>query len=124
MEWYLAVLKQYTRFDGRSHRTEFWWFTLWSFIISLALTIIEIAAGLGGDWGGPLSGIYGLLVIIPTLAVGARRLHDIGRSGWWQLIGLIPLVGIIILIVWWARAGDAEPNEWGPNPWGVLQPAT
>ena len=81
MQWYLAVLKQYTKFDGRSHRTEFWFFQLWSFVISLALAVVELALDLGSDYTGPLTGIYGLLVLIPTLAVGARRLHDIGRSG-------------------------------------------
>ena len=123
MEWYLAVLRRYTEFDGRSHRTEFWWFTLWSVVVSLALTVVELALGIGNDWGGPLSGVYALLVLVPTLAVGARRLHDTGRSGWWQLLVLVPLVGIIILIVWWAQPGGAAPNRWGPNPWGGV-PAT
>lgn len=121
-EWYLAVLRQYTTFGGRSHRPEFWWFTLWSFIISLALTVAELALDIGNDWAGPLTSVYGLLVLIPTLAVGARRLHDIGRTGWWQLLLLIPLVGLIILIVWWARDGEPQPNQWGPKPFAGAAP--
>jgi uncharacterized membrane protein YhaH (DUF805 family) len=123
VEWYLAVLRQYAKFDGRSHRSEFWWFTLWSLVVSLALTVVELALGISGDWGGPLSFAYAVAVLIPTLAVGARRLHDTGRSGWWQLLVLVPLVGIIILIVWWAQPGGVAPNRWGPNPWGGV-PAT
>ena len=60
---------------------------------------------------------------MPSLAVGSRRLHDIGRSGWWQLLLLIPLVGLIVLIVWWAKEGEQAPNTWGPNPWSGPQPA-
>ena len=123
MNWYLEVLKKYVVFDGRAHRTEFWMFTLISVVISIVLALIDVAIGTYGAGGGVLQGIYGLAVLLPSLAVGARRLHDIGRSGWWLLLGLIPLVGIIILIVWWAQESDAGSNEYGPNPWGTLQPA-
>lgn len=123
MQWYLEVLKKYVVFDGRAHRTEFWMFTLISVIISIILALVDAAIGTYQAGGGLLQGIYGLAVLLPSLAVGARRLHDIGRSGWWLLIGLIPIVGIIILIVWWAQEGDAAPNEYGPNPWGTPQPA-
>lgn len=123
MNWYLEVLRKYVVFDGRAHRTEFWMFTLISVVISIVLALIDVAIGTYGAGGGVLQGIYGLAVLLPSLAVGARRLHDIGRSGWWLLLGLIPLVGIIILIVWWAQEGDAGSNQYGPNPWGTLQPA-
>ncbi len=59
----------------------------------------------------------------PRWPWGARRLHDTGRSGWWQLLGLIPIAGLIVLIVWWAKEGEPEPNTWGPNPWAAPQPA-
>ena len=118
MQWYVVVLRRYAKFDGRAHRPEFWWFTLWSFIVSLALSVAELALDVGSEWAGPLTSVYALLVLVPTLAVGARRLHDIGRTGWWQLLLLIPLVGAIILIVWWARDGQPEPNRWGPKPFG------
>lgn len=122
MMWFVVVLRRYAVFDGRAHRTEFWMFVLWSAVVSLALTVLDLALGLYGDYGGPISGVYSLAILIPSLAVGSRRLHDIGRSGWWQLIGLIPLVGLVILIVWWARRGDPQPNEHGPEPWTQPQP--
>ena len=122
MQWYLEVLKKYTVFDGRAHRTEFWMFVVWSVVISLVLTIVDIVIGTYGEYGGLISGIYSLAIFIPSLAVGSRRLHDIGRSGWWQLLGIIPIIGTIIVIVWWAKAGDAAPNEYGRNPWDGPQP--
>jgi uncharacterized membrane protein YhaH (DUF805 family) len=122
VRWYLEVLRKYAVFEGRAHRTEFWMFVLVNLIISAVLTVVDIIIGTDGDYGGLLSGLYGLAVLVPSLAVGARRLHDIGRGGWWQLLALIPLIGIIVLIVWWARDGDRSPNEWGRNPWEVPQP--
>ena len=122
MRWYLEVLRKYAVFEGRAHRTEFWMFVLVNLIISAVLTVVDIIIGTDGDYGGLLSGLYGLAVLVPSLAVGARRLHDIGRGGWWQLLALIPLIGIIVLIVWWARDGDRSPNEWGRNPWEAPQP--
>jgi uncharacterized membrane protein YhaH (DUF805 family) len=122
LQWYLEVLRKYAQFEGRAHRTEFWLFVLVNVAISFALSIVDYVIGTDTEFGGVLSGIYGLAVLVPSLAVGTRRLHDIGRSGWWQLLLLIPLVGLIILIVWWAREGEREPNTWGPNPWAGPQP--
>ncbi len=122
MGWYLEVLKKYAKFDGRAHRTEFWMFVLVSLLISIGLSIIDVVIGTEGDYGGLLSGLYGLAVLIPSLAVGARRLHDTGRSGWWQLLGLIPIIGAIILIVWFATKGHESENQHGPNPWDGPQP--
>jgi len=117
MNWYLAVLKKYATFSGSAQRAEFWYFILFSTIASLVLGVLD---GIFGTFNpesgfGLLSGIYSLAIIIPTLAVGARRLHDIGKSGWWQLIMLIPLVGIILLIVWWATDSKGD-NLYGENP--------
>lgn len=122
MQWYLEVLKKYAVFEGRAHRTEFWMFVLVSLIIGLVLTIVDVSIGTYGDYGGLLNGIYSLAILVPSIAVGARRLHDIGRTGWWQLLALIPVIGTIILIVWWAKAGEPAPNEWGRNPWDGPQP--
>ena len=96
MRWYLEVMSKYAQFEGRAHRTEFWLFMLVSVSISIVLSIADAILGTRNDYFGLLSGIYGLAVLVPSLAVGARRLHDTGRSGWWQLIGLIPIVGLIV----------------------------
>ncbi|GGP39728.1 MULTISPECIES: DUF805 domain-containing protein [Streptomyces] len=111
MNWYLAVLKNYAGFSGRARRKEYWMFTLINFVISLVLTIIGSA--IGAEF---ISYIYTVAVIIPALAVGVRRLHDTGRSGWWLLIALVPLVGAIVLIVFLASEGKPETNEYGVNP--------
>jgi uncharacterized membrane protein YhaH (DUF805 family) len=117
MQWYLKVLRQYADFNGRARRTEFWMFNLFSALIWIVLEIVDYLT-FGSDLtsGGPLGLLYSLAVLLPSIAVAARRLHDIGRSGWWQLIGLIPVIGWIVMIVWCATAGKAEPNQWGQNP--------
>ena len=107
-KWYPEVLKKYAVFDGRAHREEFWTYTLVSVIVSLVLHMVL----------GILGTIYNFAVLVPSLAVGARRLHDTGRSGWWQLIGLVPLIGIIVLIVFWAQDSQPGANEHGANPKG------
>lgn len=117
MEWYLTVLRKYAVFSGRARRREFWMFALINFVISIGLGIVDAIIGTDFDTGsGVLSGIYALAVLIPSLAVGVRRLHDTGRTGWWLLIGLIPLVGIIILIVFYAQDGHRADNQYGPDP--------
>jgi uncharacterized membrane protein YhaH (DUF805 family) len=115
MNWYLDVLKKYAVFTGRARRKEYWMFALFNVIIAIALGIIE------GIVGGPgvLGGLYGLAVLIPSIAVGVRRLHDTGRSGWWILIGLVPVIGFIVLIVFFATDGQPGTNQYGPNPKGA-----
>ena len=113
MNWYLKVLKKYAVFQGRARRAEFWYFVLFNFIISFVLAFIE---GLLAENSGVLTGLYSLAILIPNLAVSARRLHDTGRSGWWLLIGLIPLIGAIVLIVFWCQDSQPGDNEYGPNP--------
>ncbi|WP_424767616.1 DUF805 domain-containing protein [Paenibacillus sp. sgz302251] len=111
MEWYLKVLKNYVGFQGRARRKEYWMFVLFSFIISLVLTIVEAVTGMPAV----LTGLYSLAILLPSLAVSVRRLHDTGRSGWWLLISLIPLVGGIILLVFMCLDSE-ENNKYGPNP--------
>jgi uncharacterized membrane protein YhaH (DUF805 family) len=108
-----SVLSQYSNFSGRARRSEFWFWTLAVFIVSVVAGIIDRIIG------APILQIVVVLgTIVPGLAVGARRLHDTGRSGWLQLLALIPIVGAIILIVWYAT--DSHPdNEYGPNPKGA-----
>jgi uncharacterized membrane protein YhaH (DUF805 family) len=112
LNWYLAVLKNYAGFDGRARRTEYWMFFLINIIIVIVLNVIGMAVKAGAFVGD----IYGLALLIPSLAVGVRRLHDSGRSGWWLLIGLIPLIGTIILIVFLATEGQEGDNPYGPDP--------
>ena len=112
MNWYLEVLKKYAEFNGRARRTEFWMFVLFNFIIAVVLNLIARMIGFLSF----LSILYGLAVLCPSIAVGARRLHDTNRSGWLQLIGLIPVVGAIVLIVFCAQEGEAKDNQYGPNP--------
>jgi len=112
MHWYLDVLKNYTGFSGRARRTELWMFWLISFGVVIALTIIESIIGLPGV----LSGLYNLAVLLPSIAVGMRRLHDTDRSGWWLLIGLVPFIGAIVLLVFFCLEGTPGDNQYGPNP--------
>ncbi|MFB7776644.1 DUF805 domain-containing protein [Streptomyces bauhiniae] len=111
MHWYVDVLKKYAVFSGRARRQEYWMFTLFSLIISIVLTILDNALDINF-----LAGIYALAVLVPSLAVGVRRLHDTSRSGWWLLLVLIPFIGAIVLIVFFAIEGKPEANEYGPNP--------
>ncbi|MFG2308760.1 DUF805 domain-containing protein [Streptomyces sp. NPDC048566] len=111
MHWYVDVLKKYAVFSGRARRQEYWMFFLFNLIIAIVLAILGRAMGTS-----ILSGLYSLAVLLPGLGVAVRRLHDTDRSGWWILIGLIPLVGAIILIVFLASEGKREPNQYGPNP--------
>ena len=122
MSWYLEALKKYAVFSGRSRRREYWYFVLFNIIVSIVLGAIDglLLGTLDSGMGvGLLSGIYSLAVLIPTLAVTVRRLHDIDRSGWWILIGLVPLIGVIVLLVFALLDGTPGDNRYGPNPKGA-----
>jgi uncharacterized membrane protein YhaH (DUF805 family) len=114
VEYYkLVVFERYAQFEGRAGRAEFWWFVLANLIINVLLQILASAV----DVLFIVGLLYSLAIIIPSLAVAVRRLHDTGKSGWWLLIGLVPLVGFIVLIVFYATEGDAGPNQYGePDP--------
>lgn len=111
MSWYLNVLKNYAGFSGRARRKEYWMFALFNAIIAVVLAVL----GLAIESQIPYM-IYLLAVLVPSIAVVVRRLHDTGRSGWWILIGAVPLVGGIILLVFMCSEGAHEPNEYGANP--------
>lgn len=111
-EWYLKCLRQYTDFSGRARRREYWMFVLANFIVGIVIGILESILGSKGIIGG----IYSLAVLIPSLAVCVRRLHDVGKSGWFYFIGLIPLIGWIWLIVMFCQDSQPEANKWGENP--------
>ena len=118
MNWYVKCLRQYTDFTGRARRKEYWMYTLFNVIIVALLAGIDYLLG----WFsieyriGVLSGIYSLAVLLPGIAVCVRRLHDIGKSGWNYLLGLIPIVGPIILLVYYCTEGDRFENAWGEDP--------
>ena len=118
MNWFLVVLKKYATFSGRAQRAEYWWFYLISTLIIIGLSLIDQATGtLDEETGmGLLTTLYSLAILIPSIAVGVRRLHDTGRSGWWLLIGLIPVIGSIVLIVFFVLDSEPGDNAYGANP--------
>ena len=142
MEWMLMPLRRYAEFSGRSRRKEYWMFTLFMLLVSVALMAIEMAVGIAemfGEGGGPLSLIFSLATLIPGISVSVRRLHDIDRSGWWLLGPFIPLIfvgfavatqltwlvgiagglaliGILILLVFAVKDGTKGPNRFGDDP--------
>lgn len=118
MNWYIGVLKQYAVFSGRARRKEYWFFVLFNIIASAVLTIVDRITGTySADASvGLLSGIYALAVLIPSIAVSVRRLHDTGRTGWWLLIALVPVIGAIVLLIFMVLDSQPGTNEYGPSP--------
>lgn len=123
MGWYLTVLRKYAVFSGRARRREYWFFVLFNVIISAVLSMLDhgLASPIA-EGAGPLSGLYSLAVLLPSLAVSVRRLHDTGRSGWWLLIGLVPLIGWLVLLFFQVQDSEPGSNAHGPNPKPVPAP--
>lgn len=114
----------YVNFSGRSPRSAYWWWFLFYLIISVIIAVLE-GGGSGGATeggfsynysGGPIAIVWSLVNLIPAIAIGIRRLHDLDKSGWWLLIGLVPLVGAIVLLVWYCSKGTTGANRFGPDP--------
>jgi uncharacterized membrane protein YhaH (DUF805 family) len=117
MSWFIEALKKYAVFSGRSRRMEYWYFVLFVVIITVVLNMLDLLIGANTRAGvGVLSSIFSLAVLIPSIAVSVRRLHDIDRTGWWVLISLVPLVGWIVLLVFSVQEGTPGSNRYGPNP--------
>ena len=118
MNWYLQVLKKYAVFNGRARRREYWLFALFNLIISIVLAVIDSVTGsLSPEAGmGLLGAIYMLGVFVPSLAVTVRRLHDAEHSGWWLLIAMVPLIGVIVLLVFMVQESKPGQNQYGLNP--------
>ncbi len=114
-KWFMiCVMKKYADFNGRAQRQEYWMFTLVAVIINVLLSII------GGILGTAVIGmIFGLAVLVPSVAAGVRRLHDTGRSGWWMLIALVPLIGGLALLYFFILDSTPGENKYGPNPKGL-----
>lgn len=100
------ALQNYVNFNGRATRPEYWWFWLFAVLGSIVLGMIS----------GMLQSLFSLAIVLPWFAVGARRLHDIGKSGWWQLLVLIPVIGVLILLYFFAQASETGENRFGPAP--------
>lgn len=123
-----AGFNNYANFSGRATRPEYWWWFLFSWIVSIIAQILDGATRVGpvgtqtaaGTFVGIISIIVGLALLIPSWSVLVRRLHDTDRSGWWWLIGIIPIIGWIVLIVFLASPGTPGPNRYGPSPYGPL----
>ena len=118
MSWYLEVLKKYAVFDGRARRKEYWMFFLINIVVLAVLAAIDNLIGIRIHQAGVglLQSLYSLAVLIPSIAVTVRRLHDTGRTGWWILIGLIPFIGGIILLIFMVLDSEPGTNQYGPNP--------
>ena len=122
MNWYLEVLRKYAVFGGRARRTEYWMFALGNVVVSMLLAFVDRSLGMSVSYGvGTLSSLYALAVLIPSLAVSIRRLHDTGRSGWWWLISLVPVIGVIVLLIFAAQDSQPGDNKYGANPKGATQ---
>lgn len=106
----------YCRFQGRSSRSEYWWWVLFTFILGRALSLLELLLGFSSTAAQATNGLLSLVLLLPGLGLSVRRLHDIGKSGWWILLGFIPLVGTIILIIWFAQNSQMQDNQYGPVP--------
>ena len=118
MNWFLQALQKYATFSGRARRSEYWYFFLMYLLIFILLAIVD---GITGSFSaksgvGLLSGVFALAMLLPSLAVGVRRLHDIGRSGWWLLIAFVPLIGGIVLLLFAVKVGTPGDNEYGATP--------
>ena len=116
MDSYLKVLKAYAVFSGRAARKECWMFALVSALVAIALVFVDVAAHLRLGDAGLLSGLYLFAIIVPSVAVIVRRLHDTGRSAWWCSIALVPMIGVFLLIALLATSGTPGTNRFGPNP--------
>jgi uncharacterized membrane protein YhaH (DUF805 family) len=112
--------RNYVNFTGRAFRSEFWYWFLFAFLVSVVAEIVDLVLFPGSFSSGatPISSLVSLALLLPGLAVLVRRLHDTDRSGWWVLLGLIPLIGLIVLIVWCCARGTLGPNRFGPDPLG------
>jgi uncharacterized membrane protein YhaH (DUF805 family) len=116
-----SVLGKYATFTGRASRSEYWYFILFVVILDIVLNILDVGVlhtamiTAAGTQVGILSGIAGLVLLLPSLGVAVRRLHDVGRSGWWLLLGLT-VIGGLVLLYWYVQPGTSGQNDYGPDP--------
>ncbi|WP_028110504.1 DUF805 domain-containing protein [Ferrimonas futtsuensis] len=122
MKWYLMAWQRCLQFSGRSRRTEYWMFFLINILVAIAIALMDLMLGTVDEQThtGTFSTLYSFIVILPTLALTVRRLHDTGRTGWWVLISLIPVLGVIVLLVFMALDGEPGGNHYGASPKGGM----
>lgn len=109
--------RNYATFGGRARRSAYWWWALFAALVGTAAGVVDSSLGLATETGGgPLTGLVSLALLLPGLAVGARRLHDTGRSGFWLLMLLVPVAGPVVLLVFFVLDSQPGPNKYGPNP--------
>jgi uncharacterized membrane protein YhaH (DUF805 family) len=122
MNYFLKCLRLYTQFSGRARRKEYWLFTLWGAIFLTIATVLDNVLGITFKIGdvslgyGWFYALFALATLLPSFAVIVRRLHDIGKSGWWYFISCIPIVGFILYLIWACRDSQPGDNKYGPNP--------
>lgn len=122
MSWFLKAMKQYADFKGRAQRAEYWYFTLFYLILYCGAMAMDHALGTTSrhkDGMGLLTFLFFLAMSVPGFAVGVRRMHDTGRSGWWIWISLVPLIGAFIYVYFAAQDSSPGDNAYGPNPKGL-----
>jgi len=112
MEYFMEAMRRYTDFSGRTRRKDFWMFILFYAIFYVICAVVDGVIGTAPI----VTTLFSLAMLIPSISIAARRLHDTGRSGWWQLIALIPLIGAIVLLVFYVLDSHQGENDYGPNP--------
>lgn len=118
-----SAYRNYLTFSGRAIRSEYWWFMLFQIVVAIIIAVLEGGGSGqmgGGEMGysynaGPIGIVWSLVNLLPGIGLGIRRLHDLDKSGWWLLIALVPLIGAIVLIVWFATKGTTGPNRFGAD---------
>lgn len=116
-DWAILPVKKYAEFTGRSRRSEYWWFVVLLLVAYVVAGILDSVMTFG-----LASTVVALGLLIPNIAVSMRRLHDTNRTGWWLLIGFIPVVGAIVLIIFFAQKGVVGDNQYGSDPIGDPEP--
>lgn len=125
MKWYILAIQKYADFTGRASRSQYWWFIGINFLIWCACALIDSLVGFFNlDLGiGLLSGLYALVMVIPSLSAGTRRLHDTDRSGWWLLLGFVPIISLVLLVFMLLKSQPGA-NRFGESPWVNKTPGT
>lgn len=122
IQWMVEPLKKYASLSGRASRSEYWWYALFIGLVSIVLAAADVfIVGIDtvGTYGaGPLTGLFALAIFLPSIGVSFRRLHDLDRSAWWVLIGLLPIIGSLVLLFWYVQRGTVGDNRFGSDPIG------